>query len=298
MANVKSNHGKPVVVKGMDDPWNVWYSELHDGCCGLTLKIDRILESDRSEFQRIEVLENRFFGKILALYGSLMVADNDHNAYNEMMAHVPLFCHPDPKQVLIIGGGDCGTLTEIMKHPEVEKCTMCELDQKVVETARRHFPHLTTGLDDSRARLVFEDGQEFIHSGNDKYDVIILDLSDPIGPATNLFQKPFHQAVFDRLNDSGILAAQAESPYFDQGAISAMYGNLRDIFPVAKLYTCFMPIYPSGYWAFMYCSKGPDPINDLDSARWERLKLKTRYYNIETHRAAFALPQFVKEILK
>ena len=255
------------------------------------------MESDRSEFQRIDVFENKWFGKTLALYGSLMVAENDHNAYNEMITHVPLFVHPQPKQTLIIGGGDCGALTEVMKHPEVEQCIMCELDEKVVKTAQRHFPALTEGLSDPRAKLLFQDGKEFILNGNDKYDVVMLDLSDPIGPAADLFQMPFHRAVFDRLNDGGILVAQAESPYFNQEAVASMYHNLSQIFPIVRLFTCFMPIYPSGYWSFLFCSKGPDPVRDLKIDRWDKLGLKTRYYNIETHKAAFALPQFVKKII-
>jgi spermidine synthase len=298
MGSVKTDDGKKVAVEGMDDLWNVWYSELHKESCGLTLRVDRVPESDRSEFQRIEVLENRIFGKLLVLYGSLMVADRDNNAYNEMITHVPLFSHPAPKQTLIIGGGDCGALTEVLKHPEVERCTMCELDRKVVEVSERHFPHLTTGLKDPRANVIYRDGKEFIEKGTESYDVIMLDLSDPVGPARDLFQKPFHQKVYDRLSDNGIMVAQAESPYFDQSTIRAMYTNVKDIFPLVRLYTCFMPIYPSGYWAFMFCSKGPDPIADLDATRWDRLNLTTRYYNIETHRASFSLPQFVKEIVE
>jgi spermidine synthase len=297
MTETRTDKGKKVAVEGMDDLWNVWYSELHEHNCGLTLKVDRVLHSDKSDFQRVEVIENRTFGKLLVLYGSLMVADNDHNAYNEMITHVPLFAHPAPEEVLIIGGGDCGALTEVMRHPEVRRCTMCELDRQVVETSKRFFPHLTRGLDDDRAHLVFQDGKEFIREGEEKYDVIVLDLSDPVGPAADLFQKPFHQRVYDRLNEGGILVAQSESPLFDLEAVKAMHANLSDIFPLVRLYTCIMPIYPSGYWSFLFCSKRPDPIDDLDIPRWERLNLETRYYNPETHRGAFALPQFVKNVI-
>ena len=294
----KTSDGRRVVIEGMEDARNLWFSELHDRSCGLTLKVDRVLESDESEFQHIEVYQNRWFGKLLVLYGSLMVADNDHNAYNEMLSHVPLFCHPSPKQVLIIGGGDCGTLTEVLSHPEVEQCTMCELDSKVVDVARKHFPRLTSGLVDPRAKLIFRDGKDFIRNAADGYDVILLDLSDPVGPAAELFQKPFHQAVHDCLNDDGIMVAQAEAPYFNQEALEAMHKNLREIFPLVRLYTCFMPIYPSGYWSFLFCSKGVDPITDFNPSRWNTLKHKTRYYNPETHKAAFALPQFVKNIIE
>ena len=277
---------------------NMWYNELHDKSCGLTMKVDRVHESTRSEFQTIDVLENRIFGKLLVLYGSLMVCDNDNNAYNEIIAHTPVFCHPSPKNVLIIGGGDCGALTEVLKHPEVGSCTMCEIDRQVVETAQKYFPYLTEGIADRRARLVFQDGKEYLTQSNDKYDIIILDLSDPVGPAYELFQKEFHRKVYEHLNDDGILVAQAESPYFNKRAVKAMHTNLSDIFPLVKLFTGFMPIYPSGLWAFAFCSKKYDPIRDFDETRWEKLGLKTKYYNSDIHRAAFALPQFVRDYLK
>lgn len=283
--------------EGMENLWNFWYSELHKGVSGLTLKIDRVLESTQSEYQRIDVLQNKDFGKLLALYGSLMVCDNDNNAYNEMLAHVPLFVHPHPKNILIIGGGDCGTLTEVLKHPEVERCTMCELDEMVVETARKHFPKLTAGLDDPRANVVFEDGKKFVAEAKEKFDVILLDLSDPIGPAADLFQREFYQQVFDLLKRDGILVPQTESPFFNKETMTSLYRNLADLFPITRLYTCFMPIYPSGYWSFVFASKKYDPIDNFDEPKYNRLSLSSQYYNAETHKAAFALPQFVKELL-
>ncbi|MEA3296262.1 MAG: polyamine aminopropyltransferase [candidate division Zixibacteria bacterium] len=286
-----------IAEEGMNDLWNVWYSELHDGLSGLTVKVDRILESAVSEFQRIDVLDTKDFGRMLVLYGSLMVCDNDNNAYNEMIAHAPLFVHPAPKDVLIIGGGDCGTLTEIMKHPEVESCSMCELDRKVVEVACRHFPYLCGGLEDSRAHVFYQDGRKFITETDKKYDIIILDLSDPIGPAADLFQKTFHQKVFDRLKGDGILVVQTESPFYNKRTVQAIFSNLRQIFPIVKMYTCFMPIYPSGMWSFAFCSKKYDPVSDFDQKRYDALGLNTRYYNDEIHRAAFALPQFIRDML-
>ncbi|MBU8933899.1 MAG: polyamine aminopropyltransferase [candidate division Zixibacteria bacterium] len=284
--------------EGMDDLWDVWYRELHNGLSGLTIKVDRIVESTKSEFQRIDVLETKDFGKILALYGSLMVCDKDNNAYNEMLAHVPLFAHPSPKEVLIIGGGDCGALTEVMKHPEVAHGTMCELDEKVVEVSKRHFPYLTKGLDDPRAKVLFQDGKVFVEDAKQRYDVILLDLSDPVGPAADLFQKPFHQRAFDCLNDDGIMVAQSESPYYNPKTVRALYANLREVFPIVRMYTCFMPIYPSGYWSFAFCSKKYDPLEDFDQKRYNSLRLACRYYNADTHRGSFALPQFVTDLLK
>ena len=295
-------HGKEV-QKGyisedaMEDLWNVWYSELHDGVSGLTVKIDRIVESTKSEYQRIDVIDTKDFGKMLVLYGSLMVCDNDNNAYNEMITHPPLFSHPAPQKVLIIGGGDCGALTEVMKHPEVEHCTMCEIDKEVVEVSKRHFPYLTEGINDARAHVLFADGKKFIEESNEKFDVIILDLSDPVGPAADLFQKEFHQKVYDCLNDDGILVAQTESPFYNKNTVISLYSNLTDIFPICKMYTCFMPIYPSTFWSFGFCSKKYDPLKDFDQERYDNLKLATKYYNNDIHYGAFALPQFAKELL-
>jgi len=298
MSISKSDKGKTVVATGVDTPWDLRYSELHSGDSGLTFKIERVIEATRSEFQRIDVLESKQFGKMLALYGSLMVAENDHNAYNEMISHVPLFTHPDPKRVLIIGGGDCGALTETLKHTGVTSCTMCEIDKQVVETSQKHFPHLTSGVDDPRAELLFRDGKEYVKESDDKFDVAMLDLSDPVGPAADLFQKPFHRDMYEKLTDDGIMVAQSESPFYNGDAIKAMWANLRDIFPIVKLYTCFMPIYPSSFWSFMLCSKKYDPVNDFDESRWSMNPLSTRYYNPEIHRAAFAHPQWVKKLLE
>lgn len=284
--------------EGMSDLWNVWYSELHEGHSGLTIKVDKIIESVESDFQRIDVLQTRDFGKMLVLYGSLMVCDNDNNAYNEMLAHVSLFTHPSPKKVLIIGGGDCGTLTEVLKHPEVESCTMCEIDKMVVEVSKKHFPYLTKGIDDPRAKLIFDDGKIFIETTNEKFDIILLDLSDPIGPAAELFQKEFHQKVYDCLNNDGIMIAQSESPFYNKETVKTLYKNFNEIFPIAKMYTCFMPIYPSTYWSFAFCSKKYDPIESFDQNRYDKLNLVTKYYNDQIHRASFALPQFVKEIIE
>ncbi|MCX6827421.1 MAG: polyamine aminopropyltransferase, partial [candidate division Zixibacteria bacterium] len=237
------------------------------------------------------------FGKMLVLYGSMMVADNDLTSYNEMLTHVPLFTHPKPDRVLIIGGGDGGALTNVMKHPEVKSATMCEIDKMVVEVCQRHFPKLAIGFKDKRARLLFQDGKKFIEKTRKKFDIIMLDLSDPIGPAADLFQKRFHKKVFDTLKDDGIMVAQSESPYFNQKTVAQMYKNLRQIFPIVKMYTAHVPIYPSAYWSFAFCSKRYDPIADFDIGRYRRLKLKNNYYNVDVHLGAFCLPEYVKKLI-
>jgi len=281
----------------MTDLWDLWMTELHQGKSGLTVKVNELAESYQSKFQRIDILDTADFGKMLVLYGSMMVADRDLTSYNEMITHVPLFTHPRPNNVLIIGGGDCGALTNVVKHPEVKKVTMCEIDRMVVEVCKRHFPHLTAGTKDRRAKLVFRDGKDFIAKGKEKFDIIMLDLSDPVGPAADLFQKKFHQQVYNRLNSDGILVAQSESPYFNPETVKQMYRNLRDIFPIVKMYTAHVPIYPSAYWSFAFCSKRYHPIDDFDAERYKRLKLKNNYYNADVHLGAFCLPEYVKKLI-
>lgn len=293
----KKDSDRYIIESSMEELWNVWFTELHLGQSGLTVKIKRLVESTESKFQRIDVLDTEDFGRMLVLYGSIMVADHDLGSYNEMICHVPLFTHPRPDKVLIIGGGDCGALTNVMKHPEVKKATLCEIDRKVVEISRKYFPKLTKGLDDPRARVLYRDGKRFIEKGKKNFDIIILDLSDPVGPAADLFQKSFHKKVYDRLNDDGIMVAQSESPYYNKSTVKKMFANLRQIFPIVRMYTAFVPIYPSCFWSFAFCSKKYDPIADFDIERYKGIKLKNNYYNSDIHIGSFALPEFVKNII-
>ncbi|MFH1699574.1 MAG: polyamine aminopropyltransferase [Candidatus Zixiibacteriota bacterium] len=290
---------KYIRENSMDDLWNVWYTELHQNKSGFTIKVDRVLESLDSEFQRIDILDTAEFGKALVLYGSLMVADGDTGAYNEMIAHVPLFVHPSPEEVLIIGGGDGGSTSNVLMHDGVKRSTICEIDEKVIEISKKHFPKLTRGFSDPRCRVLIEDGKNFIEKTDEKFDVIILDLSDPIGPAADLFQKEFHSTVYEKLNDDGIMVAQSESPLFNPGTVSAMYANLKEIFPIVMMYTCFMPIYPSAFWSFAFCSKKYHPFDDFDEKRYEATDLsECNYYNKDVHFGAFALPKYVKKLIE
>ncbi len=282
----------------MEDLWNIWFSELHKKSGGLTLKIKKILYSGQSDFQQVDVFETQTFGRVLVLYGSIMITEKDEFVYHEMISHVPLAVHPSPKNILIIGGGDGGTIREVVKHPGVEKVTLVEIDKMVVDVCREFFPEVSSQFDNPKVQVLFTDGARFVAETKETFDVVIVDSSDPIGPAEVLFQKPFHQHIFDKLGPDGILISQTESPFFNQDTIKKVYKNLKTIFPIVELYTASIPTYPSGLWSFAFCSKQHHPLKDLNRRYFADLKLDLKYYNTDLHEAAFKLPNFVRKLVK
>jgi len=281
----------------MADLWDVWSTELHHGSVGRTMKVRRILHSGESRFQRIDVFDNDWLGRVLVLYGSVMLTEREEFTYHEMIAHPALFVHPDPKRVMIVGGGDGCTLREVLKHRGVEEAVQVEIDQEVCRVSREHLADLNQGaLDDPRATLVFEDAMQYAAAAGPRFDVILSDTSDPIGPAEVLFQKSFHQAVHDRLTDQGIFVCQSESPFLNEESIRKIYKSLRSVFPIVRMYLAHIPMYPGGTWAFAFCSEDLDPVADLDPARVAAAGLATRYYNADLHRGAFALPTFARDM--
>ncbi|NLB17357.1 MAG: polyamine aminopropyltransferase [Syntrophomonadaceae bacterium] len=281
----------------MTDLWNVWFTELHQNRAGLTIKIKKLLYSGESPFQRIDIIDTYEFGKMLVLYGSIMITEKDEFVYHEMLGHVPLYTHPDPRQVLVIGGGDGGTIREVLKHPEVERATLVEIDEMVVQKCQEYFPDVAGQLSNPRARVLFEDGERYLATTSEKFDVILCDAADPIGPAEVLFQKEFHQMAYDCLNEDGIFVTQSESPFFHQRTLKNMYQNLSKIFPIVKVYWAYIPTYPSAIWSFTLCSKKYDPIADFDLNRYLKSNPETNYYNEGIHKAAFVLPNFIKKLL-
>lgn len=282
----------------MTDLWNVWFCELHKKRVGLNVKIKRFVYTGESPFQEITILDTYEFGRILVLYGSIMTTEKDEFIYHEMISHVPLGAHPSPKEVLIIGGGDGGTLREVLKHQRVQRATLVEIDRMVVEKCKEFLPTIATSFDHARARVLFEDGDRYLTSVAEKFDVLLVDASDPIGPAEVLFQKPFHEKAFRALRDDGIFVTQSESPFYHQKTVRALYRNLAQVFPIVRMYHAYVPTYPSAIWSFAFCSKRYDPFERLDphDATWATIK--TRYYNADIHRAAFALPNFMKELVE
>jgi len=262
----------------------------------LKVRITKSLEKVKSEFQEIEVVESEPFGKILLIDGIIMLTDADEFCYHEMITHIPLCVHPKAQKVLVIGGGDGGTVREILKHDSVNEVDVCEIDEKVIEISRRHFPYLANSFNDPKVKVYCEDGNKFIKNHKDEYDIIIVDSSDPIGPAEVLFRREFYEAMYQALKNNGIVVTQAESFFYHKKIIKSLFSFIKEIYPISEYYYTLVPTYPSGIIGFTFCSKKYHPIQDFNET--EILKLNDlKYYNKKIHKASFALPAFVQEYI-
>ena len=274
----------------------IWIEEKLEIKNGRALKvrITKSLEKIKSEFQEIEVVESQSFGKILLIDGVIMLTEADEFCYHEMITHVPLCVHTKAQKVLVIGGGDGGTVREILKHDNVKEVDVCEIDGKVIEICKKYFPDLANNFGDPRVKIFCEDGNEFIKTHKNEYDLIIVDSSDPIGPAEVLFRKEFYEAMYQALKDDGIVISQAESFFYHRKIIKSLFSFIKYIYPISEYYYTLVPTYPSGVIGFTFCSKKYHPISDFNQQ--EALKLNDlKYYNKDIHKAAFILPNFVQE---
>ncbi|HBE9437655.1 spermidine synthase [Clostridioides difficile] len=278
----------------------LWYTEEWTENVRFSIKVNKHLFEGKSQFQRIDVFDSDEFGKFLTIDGLMMVTYKDEFIYHEMITHVPMATNLNIKKVLVIGGGDGGTVRELSRYPQIEKIDMVEIDKMVVDVSKKYMDICSCKLDDERVNLYFEDGVNFVKCAHDKsYDLIIVDSTDPIGPGEGLFSTDFYKDCYRILTDDGILVNQSESPYFDFNAKEMKRANkkLKQIFPISEVYQAHIPTYPSGHWLFGFASKKLNPIKNQDRNGWEKLRLKTKYYNSDIHLGSFMLPQYVKEML-
>ncbi len=278
----------------------LWFTEKQKDNLKLSCSLEQVLVHKRSEFQEIAVIDTGPLGRVLVIDGFIQVAAVDEFIYHEMIAHVPMATHPAPRDVLVIGGGDGGTVREVAKYPGVESITMIEIDREVVAASREFLPALSCKLDDSRVRIEFTDGLAFVAGQKNAYDVIIVDSTEPVGPAAGLFTTEFYQSVCEALKDEGIAVAQTESPFYNKDIIASSVKCLNNLFPVARLYLAPVPSYPGGLWSFALGSKKHRPDNRQDTALIERCKQaeECRYYTPEIHLAAFDLPPFISQLCR
>ncbi|MFQ7290692.1 MAG: polyamine aminopropyltransferase [Monoglobales bacterium] len=278
----------------------LWFTEKHTPNVRFSIKVDRQLYSGKSEFQRIDIFDSREFGRFLTLDGYMMLTEKDEFIYHEMISHVPMAVHPKAKNILVIGGGDGGTVREVLRYPTVEKIDLVEIDELVVEVCKKFLPQTAGALCDPRVNFYFEDGLKFIRHCKNEYDVIIVDSTDPFGPGEGLFTKEFYGNCYKALKEDGIMVNQHESPFYTEDAYAMQRAHKRIVesFPISRVYQVHIPTYPSGHWLFGFASKKYHPVNDLNSVKWNALGLKTRYYNPKLHAGSFYLPNYVEELLK
>lgn len=278
----------------------LWYTEEHTENVRFCIKIKDVLYNGKSPYQKIEILDSVEFGKILTLDGLIMLTEKDEFIYHDMIVHIPMAVKPNMRKVLVIGGGDGGTIRELTRYKTIEKIHLVEIDKLVVDVCKEYLPETASKLDEARVELYFENGLKFIRSQEDEYDLIIVDSTDPFGPGEGLFTREFYGNCYKALKEDGIMVNQLESPYYSLyiSSMKKAYRNIKEFFPIAKVYQAHIPTYPSGYWLFGFASKKYHPIDHLKEEEWNRLSLKTKYYNTELHKGAFALPNYVKELLE
>ena len=276
-----------------------WFTEIcKEGGSAFSFKLKAKLEEVQTPYQKIEIFETESYGNLMTIDGFIMLTSRDNFVYHEMMSHPALFTHPAPKRVLIIGGGDCGTLREVLRHPGVEAAHQVDIDEQVTRLSEKYFPELCESNDDPRAELHFADGIRWVkEAGENAYDVIIVDSTDPIGPAEGLFTEAFYRDCLKALGDEGIIVQQSESPLYHQKLLAAMRDAMRAA-GASDVQTLHFPqpTYPSGWWSCTMVRKAGTfgGFREVDAS--ER-PFETVYYSPEVHRGALALPGFLRKAL-
>jgi spermidine synthase len=270
---------------------NLWLTEEQTENMRFSLRVTRTLHQKKTPYQDLLIADTPEYGRVLVLDGAIQLTERDEFCYSEMMAHVPLCSHPDPKRVLIVGGGDGAILREVLRHPYVERCTLIDIDREVIEASKKYLPSVGCELENPRADVRCMDALAYIETTSDRFDVAIVDSTDPVEFAAGLFQAPFYANIKRILNPHGILTELTESPFADTALMRQAIAEMRKVFPVVRMYWGAVPTYPTGMWTYGAASLAPDPSAPLREI-WG-----TRYYTREIHKAAFVLPPFLKALI-
>lgn len=280
---------------------NLWVTEQEADHIRTGWAVTEVLFSGRSEFQTVEVVETKAYGTMLLLDGLVMITDADEFIYHEMISHIPLCLHPNPKRVVVIGGGDGGTVREILKHSSVEEVILCEIDAMVIEQSKKFFPKVSNCLNpgvDPRVKVKVGDGVAFVKELKNEIDVILVDSTDPIGPGEGLFSREFYRNVAGALKPGGLMAAQSESPWFTKEALSRIHRNISGGFKHRKSYVAPIPTYPRGSWSWTIAAQGPIDPSKFNSERFSKVENSLQYLSRDLMTGAFALPRFYLEKIK
>ena len=269
-----------------------WFTEKHSPGTGLTFRVRERLYSAKTPFQQIEVLDTLDYGRMMLLDGCVMLTERDEFIYHEMIAHMPLFTHPHPERVLVVGGGDGGAVREVLRHDSVQEVHLAEIDGEVIEVSRKLFPEVASGLTDPRVEIFVRDGFDHLDEHPSYYDVILTDSIDPVGEAVKLFSESFYNKARNSLREGGVFVCQSESPYFNADVLIQVGQTLKGVFSHARPYLAHIPTYPSGMWSFTMASDVHDPLTrepDFSPAFVSAL----RYFSPDVYRGALAIPPFV-----
>jgi spermidine synthase len=273
----------------------MWLKEEQIQSAAMTYKVKETLVRRKTDFQDLSILDTEAFGRMLVLDGIVQTTIKDEYVYHEMISHIPLFTHPNPKKVLVVGGGDGGAIREVLKHPSVSKAVLCEIDGVVVEECKRYLPEISCALEDPRCEVFIGDGIKYVHEHKNEFDVIIVDSTDPFGAAEGLFGGSFYKEISECLTQDGIFIAQTETPFYLPEVVQRVFNDAKAVFPVTKLFMAAIPTYPSGYWSFTVGSKKYDPETvDLTNT----IDIETKYYTKKLHKSSFTLPKYVEALIK
>lgn len=271
----------------------LWFSESLGAIQG-AWQVKQVLYHKSSKYQDVVVLDTVHFGRMLVLDGAVMTTDGDEFVYHEMLTHPGLLAHPSPKSVCIVGGGDGGTVREVLKHPSVERVVLAEIDEDVINVCREFFPRLAGMLADPRVEIQIGDGAQYLVDHPGEFDAVISDSTDPVGPGIVLFEDPYFNAAKAALNAGGFFATQCKSVWLDAEIVRSVRQRLQSFFRNVSIYGATIPTYPSGSWTFIIGSDSIDPHAPIDAARQSRIAAGTRYYTSAHQLAAFAMPAFLE----
>lgn len=271
----------------------LWAKEYQSEDLVLSYRIKETLHTERSKYQDIAIVDTYQYGRMLLLDSVVQTTEVDEFVYHEMITHVALSAHPNPKKVLVVGGGDGGSIREILKHKSVEQAILVDIDERVVELSKQYLPSISCGFDDPRVTVNIEDGLAYVKRAKNEFDLIIVDSTDPIGPAVGLFAQEFYRDLYAALKEDGMFVAQTEPPWSSKTFLPELHSVLHNIFPIVKLFLANIPTYESGLYSFTICSKKHDPTVIQPGKHVPN----TKYYSPEMHKAAFTLPPFVAELV-
>ena len=273
----------------------MWLKEMQLKDVAMTYKVKETLVTRKTEFQDLAIVDTESLGRMLVLDGIVQTTIKDEFVYHEMISHIPLFTHLNPKKVLVVGGGDGGVIREVLKHNSVTKVVLCEIDKAVIEECKKYLPEISCALEDPKCEIFIGDGIKYVKEHKDEFDVIIVDSTDPFSIAEGLFGGNFYKDISESLTKDGIFIAQTETPFFLPETVKKVFSDAKNIFPITKLFMAGIPTYPGGYWSFTIGSKKYDPEKvDISTIP----DINARYYTPELHKACFVLPKYIQDIIK